>query len=91
MLKRILFEISVLSPSYFGSVMATGVVSIILKVYGLTSVAVLVAVLNLILYTSLVLLNLVRIISYRDRVRGDLLDLGRGLGYLTAIAGTDVV
>ncbi|MCG3109157.1 hypothetical protein L3N51_01447 [Metallosphaera sp. J1] len=91
MLKRILFEISVLSPSYFGAVMATGVVSIILKVYGLISPALLLTVLNLFLYLVLIAFNLVRVFRFREKMREDVHDPGRGLGYLTVVAGTDVV
>ncbi|MEM4080558.1 MAG: tellurite resistance/C4-dicarboxylate transporter family protein [Metallosphaera sp.] len=91
MLRKILYEISVLSPSYFGMVMATGVLSILFKVFEQEILSYVFTWLNLLIYSVLVCFTLLRLLKYSDKLKVDLLDFNRGLGFLTFVAGTDVI
>ncbi|AWS00742.1 hypothetical protein DFR87_12455 [Metallosphaera hakonensis JCM 8857 = DSM 7519] len=91
MFKRVLYEISVLSPSYFGAVMATGTVSLVLYVNHLIIPALLLTFLNLAMYIILLLFLVIRILKFPRKVEQDLKRSDLGPGFLTLIAGTDVV
>ena len=80
-----------LFPGYFALVMATGIVSIAAFLYGLGTVATVLLWVNLVAYTVLGVMLLVRIVVYPRRVWADLRDHGRGAGFFTVVAGTTVL
>lgn len=78
-------------PAYFALVMATGIVSLACDTFGLDTIAVALFVLNLGFYPALWLLVIVRVIRHGDRVRADLVDHGRSVGFFTMVAATCVL
>ena len=80
-----------LFPGYFALVMATGIVSIAARLLGLEPVDWTLLVLNLVFYSVLSLLLLIRLIRFSARVRSDLADHVRGPGFFTVVAGTSVL
>ncbi len=80
-----------LHPASFALAMATGIVSIACELLGLRIIAVVLVVLNCGFYLALWALMIVRAVRYRDRMKADLLDHGRSVGYFTAVAATCVL
>ena len=80
-----------LSPSNFGAVMATGIVSIAMHLLGWPSLAQALLWLNLLLYLALWLLTALRIARHPRRVLDDVMDHARSPGFFTLIAGTGVL
>ena len=80
-----------LSPSNFGAVMATGIVSIAMHLLGWPLLARALLWLNLLLYMVLWLLTLLRIVRHPRRVLDDVMDHARSPGFFTIIAGTGVL
>jgi tellurite resistance protein TehA-like permease len=80
-----------LHPAYFALVMATGIVSIAAQLTNLPSIALALFVLNLGFYAWLWALTAARLLRHRDRVRTDLLDHGRSIGFFTTVAATCVL
>ncbi len=78
-------------PAYFALVMATGIVSLACELLGLHPVAVALFVLNLGFYPVLWTLLLARIVRHRERVRADLLNHARAVGFFTIVAATCVL
>jgi tellurite resistance protein TehA-like permease len=78
-------------PAYFALVMATGIVSLASELLGLHAIAVALFALNLGFYPLLWILSIVRLISYRDRVRADFVHHGRAVGFFTTVAATCVL
>jgi tellurite resistance protein TehA-like permease len=89
--RRIAGGIESLFPGYFALVMATGIVSIAAKLFGLGWIATALFWVNVAAYTVLSLLLLVRLAAYPRRVLDDLCDHGRGPGFFTVVAGTCVL
>ncbi len=80
-----------LSPAYFALVMATGVISIVSHLFGMTSIATILFSLNCMFYVILVALFILRFIFYRKQFLSDFVDHIHGAGFFTAIAGTCVL
>ena len=80
-----------LFPGYFALVMATGIVSIAANLLNLKPVAWTLLVLNLVFYSILAFLLLIRLIRFSARVRADIADHARGPGFFTVVAGTSVL
>lgn len=80
-----------LHPASFALVMATGIVSIASRLTGMPRIGFLLFVLNVAFYVWLWVLTVARLIRYRDRMRDDLLDHGRSVGFFTTVAGTCVL
>jgi len=78
-------------PAYFALVMATGIVSIAAYLTNLRGIAYGLFLLNGAFYVWLWALTSVRLVRYRDRVRADLLDHGRSVGFFTTVAATCVL
>ncbi|HEY7668767.1 MAG TPA: tellurite resistance/C4-dicarboxylate transporter family protein [Actinomycetota bacterium] len=78
-------------PGYFAFVMATGIVSVAAELRGLHAVAVALLWFNLAAYVVLWTLTLVRFGRHRDRLFGDLTSHQKGAGFLTIVAGTNVL
>lgn len=84
-------RLSTLSPAYFAFVMANGIVSIGAEIRGFHAFALVLVWIGVAGYAALVLLNVMRLISFRSGVMADLLSHQRGAGFLTLVAGTNVL
>jgi tellurite resistance protein TehA-like permease len=71
--------------------MATGIVSVGLRSHGVPALSAALMWLAAACYVVLIVLNGWRIAAFRDEVRGDLTHPGRGFGFFTFVAGTDVL
>ncbi|MFF2107169.1 tellurite resistance/C4-dicarboxylate transporter family protein [Rhodococcus koreensis] len=79
-----------LNPGYFAIVMASGIISVGMKLGGFDVLSVLLFIVCAAAYVTLVILTIWRIAAYRRQVVDDLTDASRGFGFFTFIAGTDV-
>lgn len=91
MLLNALTQLADLSPAYFGMVMATGIVSLAAHLLGLQVVARVLLLLNIVVYATLLLLNVIRMIRYPRRFFGDMIDHLRGPGFFTIVAATGIL
>lgn len=80
-----------LFPGYFAMVMTAGVLSIGLYYLGMTQIARVLLVVNLVTYMVLVLLTLTRLVFYYPRIRRDMMSHDVGPGFFTLVAGTCVL
>lgn len=80
-----------LSPAYFALVMATGIVSIACHLLEMDFLALPLFYLNQFFYLVLWLLTLGRILRHAPRLISDLSDHRTGIGFLTLVAGTNVL
>jgi tellurite resistance protein TehA-like permease len=80
-----------LFPAYFALVMATGIVSIACHLLKMDFLAFPLFYLNQFLYIVLWLLTLARIFRHPSRLFGDLSNHKVGTGFLTIVAGTNVL
>lgn len=80
-----------LFPAYFALVMATGIVSIACHLLGMDFLSFPLFYLNQFFYIILWLLTLARIFRYPARLLGDLSNHHLGTGFLTTVAGTNVL
>ncbi|MFX0541226.1 tellurite resistance/C4-dicarboxylate transporter family protein [Roseovarius sp. S4756] len=91
-LDRILHpELKMLSPAYFGMVMATGIVSLAAHQTGLPMVAWSLFVIAIISYLVLWWLTILRISRHRRRFFLDMIDHLRGPGFFTMVAASSVL
>ncbi|HEX2874569.1 MAG TPA: tellurite resistance/C4-dicarboxylate transporter family protein [Polyangiaceae bacterium] len=87
---RLASGIQGLFPGYFALVMATGIVSIALKLLAMPWLAMALLWINAAAYATLLVLFLVRVALYPRSVLNDLGDHARGPGFFTLVAGTCV-
>jgi tellurite resistance protein TehA-like permease len=80
-----------LFPGYFALVMATGIISIATHLLGMTSIAWVLLVANVVFYSFLAIMLLIRLIWFPSRVAADIADHARGPGFFTVVAGTCVL
>ncbi|ALG83914.1 tellurite resistance/C4-dicarboxylate transporter family protein [Gordonia phthalatica] len=80
-----------LNPAYFGMVMATGIVSIAASIEQWHELSVALLWVSIVSYAALVVLNLLRLIYFRENVARDLRVPNRTFGFFTIVAGTGVV
>jgi tellurite resistance protein TehA-like permease len=78
-------------PAHFAMVMATGIVSVALELRGMHMIAVSLLGLNVLFYVLLGVLLVIRIVRYPARIRADLFDHNRCVGFFTLVAGTCVL
>ncbi len=78
-------------PAYFALVMATGIVSIAADLTVSRPVAIVLFAFNIVFYAWLWCLTIVRLARHRERVRADILDHGRSVGFFTTVAATCVL
>lgn len=83
--------ISGLAPASFALVMATGIVSIASEALGFHWIAVGLLALNLVAFTILWTMTLLRLFLHPERLFADLRAHAKGPGYFTIVAGTSVV
>lgn len=79
-----------LNPAYFAMVMSTGIVSIASNLLGFRLFAEFLFWLNAVLFVSVWLLTICRLIFYFSSFFKDLTDHTRGVGVFTAVAATSV-
>ena len=84
-------RISGLHPAYFALVMATGIVSIACKTFGLLVLADILFVFNIAAYGILWSLYIVRFIWFRTQFIADCVSHKRGFGFFTSVAATNVL
>src|SRR5699024_3428373 len=80
-----------LFPGYFAMVMATGALSLSFWYLGLEIAAELLIYLNIFIYIVLLSLNIIRLLLNTDKFLQDISDHGKGPGFFTLIAGTEVL
>jgi tellurite resistance protein TehA-like permease len=90
-LSIMLAQLANLSPAYFGMVMATGIVSLAAHLLGMEFIARALLLLNVIVYTTLLFLNVIRMTQYTRRFFGDMIDHLRGPGFFTIVAATGIL
>ncbi len=78
-------------PGYFALVMATGIVSIACRIFGIDEMADALWLTNLIAYPLLWVLLIARAVLFPSRFASDLSDHGRAPGFFTVVAATGVV
>jgi len=83
--------IATLFPGSFALVMATGIVSIAAFQQGFETLARVFLAVNAVAYVVLWALTIVRLVRFPRRVRDDMATHQRGAGFLTIIAGTNVL
>ena len=80
-----------LFPGYFALVMATGIISVATYLLEMKAVAWALLAINVVAYTALWLLLLLRLVIFFPRIKTDIADHLRGPGFFTVIAGTCVL
>lgn len=80
-----------LFPGYFALVMATGIISIACYLLEMQTLAVVLLVVNIVAYTLLWLLLLLRLLLFFARVKDDINNHVRGPGFFTVVAATSVL
>ena len=80
-----------LFPGYFALVMATGIISIAGYLLEMTTIAVVLLVVNIVAYALLWLLLLIRLSMFFSRIKDDINNHVRGPGFFTVVAGTSVL
>ncbi len=89
--RRMLLELAGMSPSYFGMVMATGIVSIAAHLLAMPRIALDLFILNIAFYCLIWILTVLRIICFPRHFFDDMIDHLRGPGFFTTIAGSGVL
>ncbi len=84
-------SISKLHPVYFAMVMATGIISINFELLGLSQAAILLFIINIIIYSSLSLMFLGRIFLFTSEFIKDCSDHQRSPGFFTLVAANSVL
>lgn len=80
-----------LPPGYFALVMATGIISVGLNAEGLAVASTVLLVIAAVAYLLLVVLNVWRIVAYRDEVADDFRSPRVAFFFYTFVAGTNVL
>jgi len=83
--------IASLFPGYFALVMATGIISVAAKQQGIDWLADVLYVVAAIAYVVLVVLTVARLVIHARRLLADLTSHAKGFGFLTIVAGTNVL
>ena len=78
-------------PGYFALVMATGIVSLAMHFEGFPGLPETLLWLNVVFYVILWGITVLRIARFRSALIADLIHHARGVTFLTAVAGTDVL
>lgn len=84
-------KIATLFPAYFALVMSSGVVSVAAHLLGFTEAGILLLYLNVIAYIVLWILLIFRLLFFFRDFMDDLSDHARSAGFLTIVAGTNVL
>lgn len=84
-------KIATLFPAYFALVMSTGIVSVAAHLLGFTGIGLLLLYFNMIAYFILWILLILRLFFFFRDFLNDLSDHARSAGFLTIVAGTNVL
>jgi tellurite resistance protein TehA-like permease len=79
------------TPGYFALVMASGIISVGMRLEGYDRLSVLLLVVTAASFAVLVALTLWRVGAYRSAIGEDFADPGRAFGFFTFVAGTNVL
>ncbi len=91
LIAKIDHEIAELYPGAFSLVMATGIISIAAHFFSLNLIAEILLVINLVAYTLIWLLFLIRIFRHPTKLLEDFKNSGTSAGFFTSVAGTCVL
>lgn len=80
-----------LTPGYFALVMATGIVSVGMRVNGLPAVSTALVAIAAVAYVVLIVLNVARLLRHRAAMAEDFADPARAFGFFTFVAATCVL
>ncbi|MDY7116350.1 tellurite resistance/C4-dicarboxylate transporter family protein [Halomonas sp. SSL-5] len=80
-----------LFPGYFAITMATGATSIACHLLGMRLLSLALLAANLLAYTALWGLTIIRLVRYPRRLADDMIDHARGPGFFTIVAGTCIL
>ena len=80
-----------LTPGYFALVMATGIISVGMKLEGFDTISWVLMVISACAFVVLLSLTAWRLVSYRQATNDDFTDPRRGFGFFTFVAGTNVL
>jgi tellurite resistance protein TehA-like permease len=80
-----------LAPGYFALVMATGIISIGLRLKGILLPSTMMLYVCAVAFVVLGVLTVARLVAYRAELRDDFLDPKRGFGFFTLVAGCNVL
>ena len=80
-----------MDPGYFALVMASGILSVGMRLNGFVALSVLLLTVCAVAFVTLVVLTGWRLAWCRDAVIGDVVNPARGFGFFTFIAGTNVL
>ncbi len=83
--------IATLFPGYFALVMATGIIAIAAKQQTINWLADVLYIVAAVAYAALTVLVVVRLVVYPRRLVADLTSHAKGFGFLTIVAGTNVL
>jgi tellurite resistance protein TehA-like permease len=83
--------LAALHPAYFALVMATGIVSIACQLLGFGPISVALLWANNVFYVILWILTGLRVQRYPDRIKADLTNHGRAVGFFTVVAATSIL
>jgi tellurite resistance protein TehA-like permease len=89
--ERLQNAIRSLTPGYFALVMASGIISVGMRLDGFDTLSTLLLVVAATSFAVLVVLTAWRLLAYRDAVADDFTDPRRAFGFFTLIAGTNVL
>ena len=84
-------KIATLFPAYFALVMSTGIVSVAAHLSGFTEIGQVLLYVNVIAYFLLWIFLILRLTFYFKEFLNDLSDHARSAGFLTIVAGTNVL
>ena len=84
-------KIATLFPAYFALVMSTGIVSVAAHLLGFTETGLLLLYFNVVAYIVLWILLILRLLFFFRDFLNDLSDHARSAGFLTIVAGTNVL
>jgi tellurite resistance protein TehA-like permease len=90
-LPRVRQAVQDLDPGYFALVMGTGIVSVGMRLRGFTTLSVALLAVCSASFAVLVVLTVWRLVGFPRAVLADLTDPARGFGFLTFVAGANVL
>lgn len=83
--------VETLTPGYFAFVMATGIISVGMKLEGFEDISFLLLIVCAAGFVTLLGLTGWRFVAYRKAINADFLDPTRAFGFFTFVAGTNVL
>ena len=88
---RVRHAVHGLTPGYFALVMASGIISVGMRLTGYAALSAFLLVACVVSFVVLVVLTAWRLVAYRDAIVDDFTDPRRAFGFFTFVAGTNVL